>query len=50
MDFNPVDFMNSADAVNIQEISKQDEDKFKDYTDKVLDDLKINHKELMGPS
>lgn len=29
-------------------MSKVDEDKFKDYTDKVLGDLKIKHKEFMG--
>ena len=43
MNFDPVNFMNSADAANIQVISQVDESKFKDYTDKVLFDMSVHH-------
>lgn len=36
MNFEPVNFMNSADAANIQIMNQVDEAKFKDYTDRVL--------------
>lgn len=39
MNFEPVNFMNSADAANIQVMNKAEEAKFKDYTDRVLADL-----------
>lgn len=42
MEFDPVNFMNSADAANIQVMDRAEEEKFKDYTDKVLQDLKSN--------
>ena len=43
MNFDPVNFMNSADAANIQVMSQVDESKFKDYTDRVLSDLNAHH-------
>ena len=33
LDFDPIDFMNSADAANIQVQDKRDEASFKDFTD-----------------
>jgi len=48
MNFDPVNFMNSADAANIQVMSQVDESKFKDYTDRVLSDLNAHHQQALG--
>ena len=47
MNFEPVNYMNSADAAGIQVMNMAVEDKFKDYTDQVLQDLNKN-KNLVG--
>mmetsp|Transcript_42054 Transcript_42054/g.64448 ORF Transcript_42054/g.64448 Transcript_42054/m.64448 type:complete len:87 (-) Transcript_42054:753-1013(-) len=46
MNFDPIDFMNSADAANLQVLDKIDEANFKDFTSHVLKDLSLKRSEL----
>lgn len=53
--FDPIDFLNSADAANIQVQDKMEESSFKDFTDQVLADLKRGNtspgrSKLMNPA
>ena len=40
MNFDPIDYMNSADANNVQLMNSVDEAQFKNFTDMVLQDIK----------
>lgn len=39
MSFDPLDYMNSADAANVPLMDSVDETAFRDFTDQVLGDL-----------
>ena len=41
MNFDPIDYMNSADANNVQLMNSVDEAQFKNFTDMVLQDIKL---------
>lgn len=41
MNFDPIDYMNSADANNVQLMNSVDEAQFKNFTDMVLQDIKM---------
>lgn len=40
MNFDPIDYMNSADANNVQLMNSVDEAQFKNFTDMVLQDIR----------
>lgn len=39
MNFDPMDYMNSADAANTKIIEKMQEQNFKDFTERVFSDM-----------
>ena len=45
MNFDPLDYMNSADAANIQLQNAFDESKFRDFTNLVLADLESTRRD-----
>ena len=48
--FNPVDYMNSADAANIQLVHALDENAFKKFSEMVLNELDEQRKKKRGPA